>query len=214
MAWRVSWAALCRFASCARPVPHNRKVPRNRQAAPIETRCEIEKEEEIVLVVMSPSVETRSSIGRGCPACSAGLLTCGSIGLMRLPGFPVTLHRPCRSQLRGQSRFQPRLGHPHRVPYYASGRLAHEAPNSLFLAGGAGLRQPESDSQQPYLPRDKNTGRQTGFVNWKVTPIGVNASFSALFGLVAKSSRKEIALIQYQEANSASQTISTARALL
>jgi hypothetical protein len=47
--------------------------------------------------------------------------------LFELNAFPVTqwhVFNSNRLQLRGQSRFWPRLGGPHRVPYYACGRLA------------------------------------------------------------------------------------------
>jgi hypothetical protein len=53
--------------------------------------------------------------------------------------------KPNRSQLRGQSRVRPQLGNPHRVPYYAPNRLANEAPNTVFMAGGGLTRQLESD---------------------------------------------------------------------
>jgi hypothetical protein len=57
---------------------------------------------------------------------AAGLLTCGSGGCTRpsrLPSGQVCV-RPRRSQLRGQSRFWPRLGHPHRVPCSVSSLMA------------------------------------------------------------------------------------------
>lgn len=125
MAWRVSWAALCKVSLWARPVPNTKKDPKNRQAKPVATRCEINALEiEIVRVVMSPSVRPvdQSLLSGRSP----------DLRLFGSNAFPVSqwhLFKPNRSQLRGQSRFWPRLGNPHRVPYYASGRLAFKAPN-------------------------------------------------------------------------------------
>jgi hypothetical protein len=88
MAWRVSWAALCRRPSWARPTPKTKNEPRNKQANPAATRCEIERPAETVSVVMSPSVRPifRAKSPTFCPA---GLLTHGFCGLNGLPGFPV-----------------------------------------------------------------------------------------------------------------------------
>ena len=64
-------------------------------------------------VVMSPSVRPISISF----LCLAGLLTCGSMDQKRLPDFSVACtFEPHRSQLRGQSRFRPHLGRPHRIP--------------------------------------------------------------------------------------------------
>ncbi len=125
IAWRVSWAALCNFASCASPTPNTKNEPTNKQARPTMTRCETDAlEVEILCVVMSPSVRPVEQT-----------LLFGRSPDSRLSGsnaFPVSqwhMSKPNHSQLRGQSRFWPRLGNPHRVPYYASGRLAFKAPN-------------------------------------------------------------------------------------
>jgi len=57
---------------------------------------------------------------------AAGLLTCSSGGCTRPSRLPSGQFcvRPRRSQLRGQSRFWPRLGHPHRVPCSVSSLMA------------------------------------------------------------------------------------------
>ena len=95
------------------------------QAKPSMMRCETETlVEETVRVVMSPSVRP-IKMKRYCFTCLSGRSP--DLRFHGLNAFPVSQwhkFKPNRSQLRGQSRVRPLLGHPHRVPYYASGRLA------------------------------------------------------------------------------------------
>jgi hypothetical protein len=144
MAWRVSWAALCKRASWDRPTPKTRNEPRNMQAKPARMRCETETPVETVRVVMSPSVRPVAWAKSPCRMSgrSPDLRFCD------LNAFPVAqwhMLKPNHSQLRGQSRFRPRLGGPHRVPYYAPSRLANEAPNASYMTGCGLTRQHESD---------------------------------------------------------------------
>jgi hypothetical protein len=131
MAWRVSCAAACSVSLCAKPAPNTNAAPKNKQAKAAARRCEIDALEiETVRVVMSPSVRpVDQSLLSGRSPDSR---------LFGFNAFPVSqwhLFKPNRSQLRGQSRFWPLLGNPHRVPYYASGRLAFKAPNTPSWQG-------------------------------------------------------------------------------
>lgn len=137
MAWRVSWAAACRVSLCARPTPNIKTEPKNKHATPAKSRCDSETLVEIVDVVMSPSVRpVESSLLSGRSPdlryfkwsnfrfASKHLLARWTTGFSAFPVAQWHMLKPNRSQLRGQSRFWPRLGGPHRVPYYACGRLA------------------------------------------------------------------------------------------
>jgi hypothetical protein len=130
MACRVSWAALCNVSLCARPTPNTRNEPRKRQRTPIAMRCETVTPVEIIDVVMSPSVRPVDQT-----------LLSGRSPDLRFSGlnaFPVSqwhVFKPNRSQLRGQSRFWPLLGRPHRVPYYASSRLVSKHRTCLSWQG-------------------------------------------------------------------------------
>jgi len=68
----------------------------------------------------------KSGLRAGPSVDAAGLLTCGLGGCTRPSRLPSGQFcvRPRRSQLRGQSRFWPRLGHPHRVPCSVSSLMA------------------------------------------------------------------------------------------
>jgi hypothetical protein len=155
MAWRVSWAALCNRASCDRPTPNTRNEPRNMQAKPAAMRCETETPVETVCVVMSPSVRP-IEMKHYCFTCLSGRSP--DLQLHDLNAFPVAqwhMLKPNRSQLRGQSRFRPRLGGPYRVPYYAPSRLANEAPNPTYMAGRHRRRQYESDRVDANITMDR-----------------------------------------------------------
>jgi hypothetical protein len=132
MAWRVSWAALCTALICESPTMKIMAEPINRQTKPDLTRVVTPDVAEIVLVVMSPSVRP-IEMKRYCFTCLSGRSP--DLQFQDLNAFPVTqwhMLKSNRSQLRGQSRFWPHLGGPHRVPYYASGRLTskHRTPTT------------------------------------------------------------------------------------
>ena len=113
MACLVSWAALWATLISDKPTINIADAPMNKQTKPATIRWEIATEVAIVLVVMSPSVRPVSISS----FCSAGLLTRGSLILECLPSFPVANSlKPRRLQFRGQSRFWPLLGRPHRIP--------------------------------------------------------------------------------------------------
>ena len=105
---------------CESPTVKTIALPKNRQISPAPIRVETEVVVRITLVVMSPSVrpscwtDTPILLGR-----SPDLRVDGFKAPSQLPisGSPVALTpKPHRSQLRGQSRFRPHLGHPHRIP--------------------------------------------------------------------------------------------------
>ncbi len=78
-------------------------------------RCEIEIEPFSTVVVMFTLRET--VFGRIRPFCSAGLLTRGVLAFGAFPVLPSgKCQKPHRLQLRGQSRFWPLMGSPHRIP--------------------------------------------------------------------------------------------------
>ncbi len=86
MAWRVSCAVLCATAMLERPTAKVSVAPMNSSANPAAMRFEAVSEvvEEIERAVMNTLRGDLFLVRR-----VAGLLTCGSLNLGGLPGFPV-----------------------------------------------------------------------------------------------------------------------------
>ena len=115
MAWRVSRAALGAPARCDRPDVKVGVAPVGRGAKRAAIRFEAASE--VVEAIRRAVMNTlRGDLVQSCRV--AGLLTCGSLSLGGLPGFPVAnlAHALTAHSCGGSHGFGPRLGLPHRVP--------------------------------------------------------------------------------------------------
>jgi hypothetical protein len=113
----VSWAALWAAEILDRPTAKMRPAPINKHIKPAAKRVEITLEFCSVVVVMSPSVRPVSNfavVGRS-PDLRVDSFKVPS--RFAISGVSVVItSKPHRLQLRGQSRFWPLLGRPHRIP--------------------------------------------------------------------------------------------------